>query len=106
MVHNPYEFAQKYDKLHSDFLSIQGPHPASGSCTRRKGFHSQATKQWLVLEAKDFIQHSMGNKNKRIVWARKHHATFLSPTVICEHQEVDLLRLMIYGCTCLVSLQR
>ena len=82
MVHNPYEFAQNYDKLHSDFLSIQGPYPASGSYTRRKGFHSQATKQRLVLEAKDFIQHSMGKEKKRIVWERKHHAIFLSPTVI------------------------
>ena len=82
MVHNPYELAQKYDKFHSDFLSIQGPHPTSGSCTRRKGFHSQATKQWLVLEAKDFIQRSMGKEKKRIVWERKHHVILLSPTVI------------------------
>ena len=82
MVHNPCEFSQKYDKLHSDFLSIHGPEQASGSCTRRKGFHSQATKQRLVLEAKDFIQHSMGKERKRIVWERKHHAIFLSPTVI------------------------
>ena len=82
MVHNPYELAQKYDKFHSDFLSIHGLEQASGSCTRRKGFHSQATKQWLVLEAKYFIQHSMGKEKKRIVWERKHHAIFLSPTVI------------------------
>ena len=82
MVHNPYEFAQKYDKLHSDFMSIQGPQPASCSCTRRKGFHSQATKQRLVLEAEDFIKHLMGKEKKRIVWERKHHAILLSPTVI------------------------
>ena len=55
MVHNPYEFSQKYDKLHSNFMSIQGSYLASGSCTTRKGFHSQATKQRLVLEEKDFI---------------------------------------------------
>ena len=87
-------------------LSWSGLQPTSGSCTRRKELHSQATKERLVLEAKDFIQHSMGKEKKKIVWERNHHATFLSPTVICEHQEVDLLRLMIYGCTCLISLQR
>ena len=44
----------------------------------------------------------MGQEKRRIVWERKHHATFLSLTVICKHQEVDLLWLMIYGSTCWV----
>jgi len=45
----------------------------------------QATKERLVLEVKDFIQHSMGQEKRRIVCERKHHATFLSLAVICEH---------------------